>query len=165
MQNNITNSLNINMTRVQGTHTLKGGFMLYHNLEWDGRSNMQGTYNFGNDSANPLDSQFGYANAALGVFSSITQTKRWTEGADNARNIEWYVQDNWRTTRRLTLDYGLRFVSARAVFDQLGQGSNFLPKRINWQRTGPLSIRGANGVPVLGYEPRGHQPAHGYGRR
>ena len=33
----------------------------------------QGSMNFGNDSNNPLDSGFGYANAALGIFSSYAQ--------------------------------------------------------------------------------------------
>jgi hypothetical protein len=129
MQNNVTNNINLSLTKIMGGHTAKAGFYLYHNLEWDGRSSMQGTYNFGNDSANPLDTSFGFANAAIGVYSSITQTKRWTEGADNARNIEWYIQDNWRLTQKLTLDYGLRFINQRAVFDELGQGSNFLPDR------------------------------------
>jgi hypothetical protein len=115
IQTQTTNTFNGTATKITGGHTLKLGLMYAASVQQDGRSSMQGTYNFANDSNNPLDSQFGFANAALGVFSSITQTKRWTEGANNSRNIEWFVQDNWKVTRKVTLDYGLRFVNQRAA--------------------------------------------------
>jgi hypothetical protein len=126
-QTNTTTNISPTLTMVRGSHTLKAGFMIYHNLEYDARSSVQGQYSFANDTLNPLDSQFGFANAALGVFSSITQTLRLTEGGFNATNVEWYVQDNWKVTRNLTLDYGLRFTNSRPVWDERGQGSNFVP--------------------------------------
>ena len=115
------------MTKVKGPHTLKAGFSYVDSVQTDGRSSMQGTYSFANDTLNPLDSQFGFANAALGVFSTITQSSRWAEGANDSRTIEAYLQDNWRIRPNLTLDYGLRFSNYRAVYDQRLQGSNFLP--------------------------------------
>jgi hypothetical protein len=42
------------------------------------------------------------------VFSTYAQTSRWAEGAFLAVNNEGFVQDNWRITSRLTLDYGVR---------------------------------------------------------
>ncbi len=48
---------------------------------------------------NPLDTSFGFANAALGVFSSYSQLSRWGEGAYTAINHEGFVQDNWKMTR------------------------------------------------------------------
>ena len=89
---------------------------------------MQGSYSFANDTLNPLDTGFGFANAAVGVFSTITQSSRWTEGANNSRTIEGYVQDNWKIGPRLTLDYGLRFSNYRAVFDDAAAGFE-LPAR------------------------------------
>ena len=44
-------------------------------------------------------------------------------------NREAYVQDNWKATDRLTLDYGVRFVNATPLHDELMQGGNWLPER------------------------------------
>ena len=38
---------------------------------------------------------------------------------------EWYVQDNWRVTRRLTLDYGMRFYHMPATVDHEPHGRHF----------------------------------------
>jgi hypothetical protein len=42
------------------------------------------------------------------------------------KNIEGYLQDNWRTTNRLTLDYGVRFYYLTPQWDTTKQASNFL---------------------------------------
>ena len=58
--------------------------------------NVTGNISFANDANNPLDTTFGFANAAIGVFSTYAQTSRWAEGAYLAVNHEAFVQDNWR---------------------------------------------------------------------
>lgn len=127
IQNQVTQTFSTSVTKVAGSHTLKAGFFFIESVQQDGRSSMQGTYSFANNTSNPLDSQFGFANAALGIFDSVTQTSRWTEGADSSMNNEWYIQDNWRVKPNLTLDVGVRFVMQRPVYDLRGQGANFLP--------------------------------------
>src|SRR5205823_3321482 len=37
--------------------------------------------------------------------------------------------DNWKVNRKLTLDYGLRFVHQQPQYDNLGQAANFLPDK------------------------------------
>ena len=64
------------------------------------RARFLGSINFQNDTNNPLDSGFGFANAALGVFSSYSQLSRWGEGAYTAINHEAYIQDNWKLKRQ-----------------------------------------------------------------
>ena len=83
--------------------------------------------NFGNDTNNTLDTGFGYANAALGIFTQYLQASRFIEGNLIYNQIEFFVQDNWKVTNRLTLDYGLRFVNMGPQYDQFQQMSNFFP--------------------------------------
>ena len=42
-------------------------------------------------------------------------------------NTEFYLQDNWKVTNRLTLDYGMRFTHQQPQYDQFQQMSNFFP--------------------------------------
>ena len=48
-----------------------------------------GDISFAEDSNNPLDAGFGYANAALGVFSAYSQLSKMVEGNYLYNNVEW----------------------------------------------------------------------------
>src|SRR6185436_6858442 len=87
----------------------------------------QGYVNFGNDTNNALDTGFGYANAAVGVFTQYLQQSKLIEGSMIYNNTEFYVQDNWKVNGRLTLDYGVRFTRQQPQYDQFLQMSNFFP--------------------------------------
>ena len=86
-----------------------------------------GSIDFDNDANNPLDTGFGYANAALGVFSEYSQQSKFIEGGYRYKNVEWFLQDNWKLNSRITLDYGLRFTHQQPQHDSLLQASNFFP--------------------------------------
>jgi hypothetical protein len=129
---NRTNDFAASLTKVAGRHTFKGGFYNNHsykaqNVGAGGVANLsfQGYVNFGNDSTNALDSGFGYANAAMGVFTQYLQQSKNIEGSLVYNQTEWYIQDNWKVSPRLTLDYGLRFVHQQPQYDQFQQMSNF----------------------------------------
>ena len=135
----------ISLTKVMGRHTLKGGFYNNHSFKAQNTGvTFQGTVNFGNDTNNALDTGFGYANAALGVFTQYTQASDFVEGSMIYNNTEFYLQDNWKVSNRLTLDYGMRFTRQQPQYDQFQQMSNFFPDQ--WsarQRAGALHRRGA----------------------
>jgi hypothetical protein len=126
---NSTDDISISLTKVWGRHTLKTGFYNNHSYKAQQRQGWAGTLNFANDTNNPLDSQFGMSNAALGIFSSYNQFSKYVEGQFVYNNTEGYIQDNWKFSNRLTLDYGLRFVHQQPQYDTLGQASNFLPEK------------------------------------
>ncbi len=137
---NRTQDVSISLTRVMGRHTTKAGFYINHSYKVQSPTISQspnGNLNFGNDSNNPLDAQFPFANAALGIFSSYGQVGQYIEGKFVYNNIEWYLQDNWKTSPRLTLDYGIRFVHQTPQYDAFGQAANFFPDQ--WSKdTAPL---------------------------
>jgi outer membrane receptor protein involved in Fe transport len=58
---------------------------------------------------NPLNTNDGYANALLGYYGTYNEWTAKIVVNDTFRNVEFYAQDNWRITKRLTLDLGLRF--------------------------------------------------------
>jgi hypothetical protein len=73
LNTNKTWDFSASLTKVAGRHTLKGGFYTTHSLKAQQRQGWQGTITFGQDTSNPLDTSYGYSNAALGVFSSYAQ--------------------------------------------------------------------------------------------
>jgi hypothetical protein len=101
-----------NISKVQGKHNLKAGFFYERTgkVEWASGSqgNYVGAYSFASAAAMPGNTQDGYANAYLGNFNS------YNEGGRAVVNV-WYtvaeafLQDNWRISRRVTLDLGIRF--------------------------------------------------------
>ena len=134
MNINRTQDFSISLTKIAGRHTIKAGFYLNHsykaqNLGAGGGASFQGAISFANDAANPLDTGFGFANAALGIFTSYQQQSKFVEGSFLYDQVDWYVQDNWKVNSKLTLDYGLRFVNQRPQYDQYLQASNFFPER------------------------------------
>ena len=128
------NDIAVSVTKVLGRHTIKTGYYKQSAAKRQNQGNPFGTLNFGNDANNPIDSGFGFANAALGIFSSYNQASSFVEGQYSYTNDEFYVQDNWKVTNRLTLDYGMRFVHQQPQYDTSGQASNFLPEE--YSRTG-----------------------------
>jgi opacity protein-like surface antigen len=131
LNTNQNNDISTSVTKVKGSHTIKAG--LYYTHSYKAQQSLSGTWqgsvSFANDANNTLDSSFGFANAALGVFTSYSQLSKYVEGNYVYENVEFFVQDNWRVNSRLTLDYGIRFVHQPPQHDKLGQGVNFLPDK------------------------------------
>ena len=147
---NRTQDVSISVTKVVGQHNLKAGFYNTHSFKAQQRQGWAGTITFSNDTSNPLDTSFGYANAALGVFSSYNQLSRYVEGTYVYDNREGFVQDNWKITNKLTLDYGLRFVNQQPQYDSQGQASNFLPETWTLGAAPVLYTAGCAATPCTG---------------
>jgi hypothetical protein len=131
---NPSHDASFSLTKVAGRHTLKAGLYWNHaykaqQLGTAGATPFQGALSFANDTQNPLDSGFGYANAALGILSSYAQQSVVVEGAYIYNNVDWYLQDNWKVNNRLTLDYGMRFLYMQPTYDTRIQASTFFLDR------------------------------------
>ena len=147
---NPTHDVAISVTKVAGSHTLKAGFYLNHSFKAENQGNNAfGTLSFQNDSpgTNPFDTSFGFANAAIGSFSSYAQSSKYIESNVIYQNVEWYLQDSWKTSARMSLDYGLRFVSQGPTHEILGQESNWFPEKWTLSAAPVIYAPGcANGV-------------------
>ena len=105
-------SLTDTVTWVKGSHNVKAGLYLERmarNVSVYSVYNTAGTYYFGSDRANALDSGFPYSNALLGsIFAYGDDNTKLTNHARYTQ-LEWFAQDTWKVHRRLTLDIGARF--------------------------------------------------------
>jgi Carboxypeptidase regulatory-like domain/TonB-dependent Receptor Plug Domain len=125
---NTTYDIVANLTKVMGSHAAKAGFYFQRSQKPQSAfANFNGAYNFDNSSNNSYDSQHPFANAALGVYNTFQQASSYLKPNWVYNNYEWYLQDNWKTTNNLTLDYGVRFYSLSPQWDTSLQASNFLP--------------------------------------
>jgi hypothetical protein len=173
LNTNVTQDVAISLTRVAGRHTVKAGFYNGHALK---SSNTQrgsnafpgapfGNLSFAQDTVgtNPFDTSFGFANAAVGSFSSFLQSTTFVETKAVYNNTEGYIQDNWKVNSRLTLDYGLRLVHQQPPHDIMGQASNFFPERWSQSDAPVLYVAGcANGVfPCSGANRQARNPRTG----
>jgi hypothetical protein len=121
-----------NVTKVWNQHVIKAGVYVQRSRkDQTSFANSSGDINFGDSSSNPYDTGFGWSNMALGVYSSYTQASQYATGRYRYTNAEWYAQDTWKATRRLTLDYGLRFQYIQPQFDADLQTSTFLPQNFD----------------------------------
>ena len=99
-----------NLAWIKGTHNLKFGFYFEKTSRNTQRASLfNGSYNFAVSPNDPLDSGSSFANAYLGVFQNYQQSNAHPIGHGRFHQVEWFGQDNWKATRRLTFDYGMRF--------------------------------------------------------
>jgi hypothetical protein len=145
--NTMATNYSFSATRIEGSHTLKAGYCRYKNFGPYGVGSPHGSISFMNSTNNNLDSQFPFANAALGVFNSYMQDSKWVEPSWTTINNEWFVQDSWKIRSNLTLDYGVRFANSPPSYDAPMQTSNFLPDKWVYADAPKLYVYGcANGV-------------------
>lgn len=105
----ITQNYSANLTKVAGSHNLKFGVFVEHTARPAPRaSNFNGQFDFGSNVNNPFDTNFGFANALLGTINSYTESTAQPFAQGRYNQVEFFAQDNWRITRRFTLDYGFR---------------------------------------------------------
>jgi hypothetical protein len=125
---NTTRDFAGSVSKIWGPHNTKFGIFWQNSFKPQSSfANNNDVYNFVNDASNPLDTGFGFANAAVGVYNQFTQASVYAVGEYRYNNVEWYAQDNWKVTSRLTLDYGMRFYWIQPQFDESSQTANFLP--------------------------------------
>jgi hypothetical protein len=129
---NTTIDTSDNLTKIWGSHTIKGGiYMQRSRKDQTSFANFNGSYNFGDNPSNPYDTGYGFSNALLGVYNSFNQAANHINGLYRYWNIEGFLEDTWKVTPRVTLDYGLRVAWYQPQYDASGLASTFVPSL--WQ--------------------------------
>ena len=118
-----------NMTWVHGKHTYKAGSELYFEQGYTG-SFAGVTMSTGTgptsqpfqpaNSLGPFSTGFGFASFLLGDYNSVVQTPQENTRQGQAQ-LALFVQDSWKVTRKLTVDYGLRWDLATPQHEQFGR--------------------------------------------
>jgi carboxypeptidase family protein len=146
-----------NVTKVVGTHSLKFGSQIRLN-RFNELLRVQQTYSFGNFS--DLENNIPFALQKIGFPGSV--------GIRNS-NWDFYVQDDWRATRNLTLNIGLRYDYNTVWRERHNQMANFDPvtQTILPATQAPYEAPKSDFAPRLGFsfDPfgTGKTVIHGYG--
>lgn len=120
------------LTKVWGKHTSKFGVFWQNGryVQHPIGNQFNGTFKFDVNTSDSNDAGYAYANALLGNYQSYNEGNR-TVYAPKWKILEWYAQDNWKLTPKLTLDYGMRFSYDFPYSLDLGAGASFVPSRYN----------------------------------
>jgi hypothetical protein len=117
-----------NLTKIVGVHTFKAGIYYERVRYFSGaRGTNSGQFDFSSDTNNSLDTRYAYSNALIGVFKSYQESNTRVETNGRGNTLDWFVQDSWKATRRLTLDLGMRFSWYTPYSDKHNTDSSFVP--------------------------------------
>ena len=108
-------SLRGNLTWIKGAHSFKTGVYVEQSRNSEGQGGVgagpwAGEFTFNTDTSNPFDTNHSFANALIGSFREYREIDAFSEVKGKRLLSEFYVQDTWKAHRRLTFDYGIRFL-------------------------------------------------------
>lgn len=122
-----------NVTKIVANHTIKAGIVIEHSGQNDhiqfttasapATINENGSFRF-------LDGSFtgaGIGNALLGSFSDYSELGGKPSTPWVATAFDWFVQDSWKATKKLTIEYGVRHSIWPPWHSRWGSLAEFLP--------------------------------------
>ena len=126
-------TFNASLTWVRGDHTYKaGGEMVIEGFPQQSLSRANRIYNFSAiETSNPWENGstgffttgFPYASFLLGKSDSLLASAP-TDTRLGNHSLGLFVQDTWKVTRKLTVDYGLRWDYVTLLNEQYGRMGN-----------------------------------------
>jgi hypothetical protein len=109
------------VTKVWSTHTIKAGaFWEWIRNAQPANNNTNGFLEANVGNSNSLGNA--YADLAMGVLNSYQETSFNRINDIAYKQYEFFVQDSWKVSRRLTLEFGVRATHFQPWIDRLGYG-------------------------------------------
>ena len=127
---NLTYQVRDDLSLVRGSHALKFGTQItYSQKDQNTRPRENGVVTFATAARNSTGNVVG--DALLGNFQSYTEGEQDQEWRARFWQYEFYAQDNWRASSKLTLDLGLRYNIIAPLYSALNNFSTFDPRRFD----------------------------------
>jgi len=126
--------VNDSFTITRSQHTFKFGIYAEKDRVTTGSgfgTTPTGSFSFNVDTNNPNDARHPFANGLLGNFTQYSESQARTRPAGTSINIDWFVQDSWKVTRRLTLELGVRVAYYTPWWAWHGIATNFAVERFD----------------------------------
>lgn len=125
-----------NLTYIYKEHQLKFGIYddnVYMNqIHHGGSGAIAGAFTFSDPNpSDPYNAGYSYAEALLGYFVSYANVTARLLDWNHAATLEWYAQDHWQASKKLSLSYGLRFTYDRPQGINSTDGADWRPSLYN----------------------------------
>jgi hypothetical protein len=133
-----------NLSVTLGKHTLRAGFQIQQMIKSENGTGGDAGFTFNNAS----DPNFSYGDFLLGQVFSFSQANKDTIPDLNYYNTEFYVQDDWKVSRNLTVNLGLRWSKYPTPSDKNNTLVNFDPN--TFVMANAPAITAAGNFPVDG---------------
>jgi len=137
-----------NFSRIIGKHTIQLGGELFHfNKTQAAFNTTQGAYSFDGSFTNDPVADF-----MLGLARTYTESSQRYVRTYSFDQTEWYLQDDWRVNRKLTLNLGARLFVMPMVHVDGDLMSSFLPSQYNPAKAPGIDSSGTL-IPTANYDP------------
>jgi hypothetical protein len=121
-------SIRDNFSKVIGTHTMKfGGFYEFVGNDEPTTANDHGEFQFTNWGGNSTGNA--YADMLLGLVGAYDEATKNVTGYFRKHEFSGYAQDSWKVSRKLTLEYGARFMHQGWMYEKNGYMFGFDARR------------------------------------
>jgi carboxypeptidase family protein len=121
-ERNVDKNIFDNLSMQHGNHTIRTGFSSMWMTKTENASAGAASFSFTGGNGNPA-----FANFLLGQADNYSQPSKDTIPFLHYVNFEFYVQDDWKVTRKLTVNAGIRYSYFPSPSDSKNTLVNFDP--------------------------------------
>ena len=136
-------------SKVVGSHSLKMGTQITRSRTDENiRFSDEGAVTFATSARNTTQNVI--ADVLLGNFQNYTESIADADYWGRFNEVDVYFQDSWKISRRLTMEFGVRYNYIPPFYNALGNTSTFLPSRFDPSKAPQISPADGSITPNTG---------------